>query len=325
MVTHQTEPTMGGCASCRTLPGQDHTFGCAVVWILMSTFIISLVFSGHAPNYVSTWWLPILVFTACLVFLVSACAVGDFLIRRDRRHKQPTDQENEGMAEAGKMGLDAIPDVSGNVSGGMKTDTASSSVESGHKRFQWTTGAVLIPALLVIAVAPGALGSTMLYNATLGGVASGGPHISATGSATVGAKFQGGIDDTPLSATSVNELTLEQLLDRFTLADPEQMRGKQIRFVGFVSHYIQPDAYGDIGAAPKPGQAVATFSVNRFKVFCCAADAIAYSALIISDKDLPDNQWVEVVGTVDVDNSLNAPFIVPTSIKKVPQPEVPYL
>lgn len=258
----QEDPAVDTCVSGRIVPEQENTIGYAVVWMLMSVFIVSLVFSGHAPNYVSTWWLPVLVFTACLVFLVSTFAAADVLIRGSGGQERFIAQNEGGMTTLQQARLGAIRGASVRAAG-IKTNEMSSSVERGNRKFRWTGGAVLIPALLVIATAPGSLGSTMLYNATLGGVASGGPHIPATGSSTVGAKFQGGIDDTPLSATSVNDVTLEQLLDRFTLADPEQLRGKPIRFVGFVSHYIQPDAYGDIGATPQPGQAVATFSVNR--------------------------------------------------------------
>ncbi|OKL46705.1 hypothetical protein [Boudabousia marimammalium] len=251
----------------------------AVFWLLVSVFILSLVASGHANNYVQTFWRPFLLLAATLVGLLSLSTLGQSL-----------------RQASGKNML----------------------------RTPWFAYLLLIPAVLVVASAPSPLGAAMLENSTNASSLSGSDGGSPSSSA-IGAKFQGGLDLTPLNPNQPNPLTLEELSDRFNLGDPKELWGKPLRVIGFVSHGLPEDAYGDIGEPRKPGQPKAAYQLSRFKIFCCAADGISYSAVIVTDQDIPNDTWLQIDGQIVEDDSLNAVFIKPTRITPIPQPEKPYL
>lgn len=89
--------------------------------------------------------------------------------------------------------------------------------------------------------------------------------------------------------------------------------GVKVRLVGFVTH-------------PKKNN-VATFSVTRFAIFCCGADAIPYSAPVdasaLGIDDLPDDQWVKLKGTLD---KVGDTFVVRAAeIERIEEPQNPYL
>lgn len=95
--------------------------------------------------------------------------------------------------------------------------------------------------------------------------------------------------------------------------DAKTLKGRTVKITGF--------------AMPQEGKD--TWFLARMSVSCCAADAFAYTVQI---KDIPapkKDQWVEVTGTLDPDipseDDYRPPALNATSVKKVPEPEVPYL
>jgi uncharacterized membrane protein YcgQ (UPF0703/DUF1980 family) len=72
-------------------------------------------------------------------------------------------------------------------------------------------------------------------------------------------------------------------------------------------------------------QRYGVFSLTRFYVYCCLADAIPYSVDVVPSpkQDFPDNTWLEIKGKlVRAGNEL---AVQATNIKKVPKPNPPYL
>lgn len=85
--------------------------------------------------------------------------------------------------------------------------------------------------------------------------------------------------------------------------------GTRVDLTGFVTH-------------PKRGPA-GTFSLTRFYVSCCAADAIPYSVAIDSGDNRPDDTWLRVKGTL---RESDGDFMIePASIVEVQSPKNPYL
>ncbi|AOZ72139.1 TIGR03943 family protein [Boudabousia tangfeifanii] len=114
---------------------------------------------------------------------------------------------------------------------------------------------------------------------------------------------------------AVNALPLDELTDRVSDGDPKQLTDKTVQVVGFVSP-IDQDTF--------PGQK--GWMLSRYKIYCCAADGVIYSA-IIPDGQMPKtNTWVEVTGTVDLGASKEGmPVLKVTKVKEIPEPKEPYL
>ncbi|AKK12120.1 TIGR03943 family putative permease subunit [Corynebacterium uterequi] len=190
--------------------------------------------------------------------------------------------------------------------------------EPDTSRIQWL---LLLPVLLITLCAPSSLGSAMLDNTTTGGGQSGTrPNVGVLNAS-------GSIDFPPLDPSGVNELTLEEISDRYTFGEPEALDGQKISFVGFVSH---GDSVG--GRDVASGEDTATVDadrvlVNRFKIYCCAADAIAYTVQLNGGGDFADDQWVEVEGVANMAASEGGIRLVvdAQSVTPIHSPKVPYL
>jgi uncharacterized repeat protein (TIGR03943 family) len=85
--------------------------------------------------------------------------------------------------------------------------------------------------------------------------------------------------------------------------------GTPVDLTGFVTH-------------PKRGPE-GTFSLTRFYVSCCAADAIPYSVAIDAAEDHDDDTWLRIEGVL---RERAGDFLVePSNIKEVGSPKNPYL
>jgi len=67
------------------------------------------------------------------------------------------------------------------------------------------------------------------------------------------------------------------------------------------------------------------FTLTRFYVSCCAADAIPYSVTVVDDQgaDFPDNTWLRVNGVLANDGTEYR--LVADGIEEVAEPDSPYL
>ncbi|MBN9645213.1 hypothetical protein ACFSSC_09500 [Corynebacterium mendelii] len=175
---------------------------------------------------------------------------------------------------------------------------------------------LVVPVALVSLCAPSPLGAAMLSSTTTGGD----NRVARTARA---AKASSGISFPELSDSGVNEMTLEELSDRFNFDDPAKLEGKQLSVIGFISHKkvtgVEPGRDSDAGPAGGAGQIM----LNRFKIYCCAADAIAYTAVLDTEETFDDDTWVTVTGTIVPGQS--TPTLSPASIEPIHQPKAPYL
>lgn len=154
-------------------------------------------------------------------------------------------------------------------------------------------GALLLaPAFLIAAAAPGPLG------------------LDAVERVGVQAAQNEEVDFSELPGGQITELSMRDYSDRFEWGDPKQLIGKKVKLLGFV---------GD-------GEDSASFSVNRFGIFCCAADARAYTVQIAGmERPQGEDTWVEVVGEIDIEASEFYPVLVVDSVTEVDPPEEPYV
>lgn len=85
--------------------------------------------------------------------------------------------------------------------------------------------------------------------------------------------------------------------------------GAEVDLVGFVTH-------------PK-NMKEGTYSLTRFYISCCAADAVPYSVAIQADEDLEDDTWLNITGIlVGGDDGF---LVQPTGIQEIEEPSTPYL
>jgi len=89
--------------------------------------------------------------------------------------------------------------------------------------------------------------------------------------------------------------------------------GTHVDIAGFVTH-------------PNGGP-TGTFAVTRFFIWCCIADAKAYSAQIdardLRRSSYPDNTWLRVVGTTAQRG--RRLIVEATAVTQIPRPRSPYL
>ncbi len=83
--------------------------------------------------------------------------------------------------------------------------------------------------------------------------------------------------------------------------------GTELELTGFVS-----DTHG-------PSE----FTLTRFYVSCCAADAVPYSVRVLGETRYPDNTWLRVDGVLESDGDQFK--LAAEAIEEVGEPDSPYL
>lgn len=85
--------------------------------------------------------------------------------------------------------------------------------------------------------------------------------------------------------------------------------GAEVDLTGFVTH---PRAMTD-----------GTYSLTRFYISCCAADAVPYSVAILASEDVEDDTWLNITGTLA--RSGDGFVVEPADILPIKEPASPYL
>ena len=205
------------------------------------------------------------------------------------------------LQEAEDKPDDPAPERSGEVGSSAAGDSQQQSHDHSHA-LGWS-GLVLIslPIVLGLLVPPRPLGVAALQNR----------EISA-----------GGLDSVlPAAAgsTLVKESSERTILD-WVLAFHQGDRPAETDtadVVGFVYHDEAADE--------------AAFTLTRFVVGCCAADAMAVglpvslTAGLPSEGELEEGQWVRVVGQFAASTGNDIPVLVAERLEAVPEPNQPYL
>ena len=143
---------------------------------------------------------------------------------------------------------------------------------------------LFVPALVMGIFAPSPLG------VSVGGQFSGRPKM---------------VGLTPLPKTGTYNLDLQQLYFRWLAGPADEVDGLSVRTIGFVSN------------------SAGNLTINRHVIYCCAADAQTVTAKIITDETFPDDEWVQVTGSLI--GIGEQPIIRAEKIQKIEPPLNPYL
>ena len=158
---------------------------------------------------------------------------------------------------------------------------------------------VMLPVMLGILIPPRPLGVSAL----------------ATREVSVGAVA--GMPAAIRAATAKTDAE-KNILDwayEFQSADLKQVVGREADVIGFV---YKDEQFGD-----------SAFSVARYVVSCCVADA-AYAGLLVqwpAIATLENDQWVQVRGHFELldKDGQTVPILIANSVENTPQPNQPYL
>ncbi|MCW2501383.1 MAG: hypothetical protein JWN87_3059 [Frankiales bacterium] len=148
-------------------------------------------------------------------------------------------------------------------------------------------GLLLVPAVLLVVIAPPSLGASYAQHA---GVA--GPRPGDSGPLRIG-------------ADGVAALSLWQVVGRVERGS--SLTGVPVRLTGFVA------------GADREGRALLT----RFSVRCCAADATVSQVAVALDRVPAKDTWLTVVGTV-VARDGQVPVLQPRQVAATAEPDDPY-
>ena len=160
---------------------------------------------------------------------------------------------------------------------------------------------LLLPPLTLFLVAPDPLGS-----------------FAAERQANVRVDAPDDFKALPAPRNGAVTLKLSEYVDRALYDEERSLANRDVRLVGFVS-----------GAGYSGGP---RFSISRFSITCCAADARAYEVDVHGDAIAPPKEsWVEIMGRwrpppspKGADPLVVTPAIDARSVKAIAQPEVPY-
>lgn len=158
--------------------------------------------------------------------------------------------------------------------------------------------AILLPILIVLFVPKPGLGALAASKKGAGGIVSSTLALQPP---------QGKLD---------GQLSLEEIEYASQSAEYAEavgiVEGVPVKLTGFVTH-------------PKNAPE-GTFAVARFAIFCCAADAVPYTARVVPPSGTPDyedDQWLKVVGTLGRDE--NGFFVQATEVEPISEPDRPYI
>ncbi|AEG80917.1 putative membrane protein [Corynebacterium ulcerans 809] len=168
-----------------------------------------------------------------------------------------------------------------------------------HSPMRATSWLLLVPVLLVALCAPTALGAASLR------------YTAESSGATARKNSLDDLPMEPLRSYGTNELTMEELTARFLRSDSASMMGKTVAVTGFASRSVD-----------------GTWRLSRYKIFCCAADAMAYTASLDGDAELIEDNWYEITAEVVPHSEKFNPQFPVLKIDhatQIPQPEKPYL
>ena len=168
----------------------------------------------------------------------------------------------------------------------------TTSPEPVSNRATWATAFVLIPAVAILALPPTALGSYAASRRSLAQGFAGSTELDTGGQVTLASVAAAGWSDEARRA----------LVER---------AGSRVSFVGRVTR--------------REGQSPDEFTLTRFIVSCCVADALSVQARVVgvTPGRFSENDWVRVEGTF---YPVGREVIVDASrITAIPQPADPYL
>lgn len=231
----------------------------ALVLVALGTAGLAASATGNYSAYVKPSLLPYLV-AACVALIV--LAVSPYF---------------------GSAGRDAA--------GGHGADDAGATAD-GHDHGTRVTWLLLLPTLVLMLIAPPALGAAAAGRDT--GV------LSATDLQLSRLP--------PIPAADPADLSLLDVAMRSGFDDVGGLAGRAVRVAGFV----EPAEDGG-------------WYLSRISIACCAADALAVKVEVRGAAPPPADTWVEVIGTIETTSADRPPILNAGTVRTIPEPDMPYL
>ena len=158
--------------------------------------------------------------------------------------------------------------------------------------------AILLPILIVVFVPKPGLGALAAANKGAGGIVS----------ATAGIRPPDRKPSGPVTLEDIEYAAESREYASIVGVTP----GAPVKLIGFVTHPRKVEG--------------GNFVLARFAIFCCAADAVPYSARVVSPAggpDYKDDQWLEVTGTLAKDDA--GFYVEAEDIELIEEPDSPYI
>jgi uncharacterized repeat protein (TIGR03943 family) len=328
----------------------------SVVLMLFGGVLIGITASGRFTSYVKPGFGPLLLIAGIILVLIGLLSLGQTVVgelRRARRTAgrtsgdgQPADsaadrgaQRTDGAGSGefggapatgadGEFGRNGTVGATGEAAAGESVDGGGPVDAHGHahqrSRAPWL---ILAPVLLLLLVAPAALGADAVsrnagsqaiagLDAAPSAVSSYDVYAFNDGSGTVqDSKGRRTMQFDLLPAGADPVISLKDFVMRSLYESQPVVTTIPVTLVGFV--------------APAGDGFRSGYTLARLTISCCAADASPIRVHIDgSGGPYPVNTWVAVVGTAVDGSGTSANDFVPTvkvsSVKQVQQPADPY-
>lgn len=261
----------------------------AIVIGMLGGLLLAITLSGKFTSYVKPGFKPMLLIAGAVLIVLAIVSLV-MAIRDDTRsapddpaarHDQHHDHDHD------------LP------------EPAADLAHDGHQHSTRAPWLMLIPVLVLLFVAPPALGAESVDR----GINCGVPAPAGTTYASRRVKAAD-----PLPAGSPVSLTMQDFVQRSLYDSAYSTAITDIEVVGFISR-SNCDGAG--------------YSLVRLKISCCAADAIAIRVHVDAPTQYPSNTWVTAVIRAVKNSGDQGDNYVPTatviSLTPISQPADPYL
>ncbi len=253
----------------------------SIITGLLGGLLVSITLSGRYTDYVKPGFKPMLLVAASVLIVVAIVSLVLALRADSKAH-----------IAAGGGGV-----------GGPVDHEDPDDPHAGHQHSTRAPWLVLLPVLVLLFVAPPALGSDTLTR----GITCGTPPAEGT---YYPSRRTQQMDPLPAGTT---DLTMQEFISRSLYDVNHSTAGADARVTAFVAR-TKCDGDG--------------YSLVRLKISCCAADAIAQRVHIDEPPPFPSDTWVTATIRAVKDTGDQANNYVPSatvvSMSRTSQPGDPY-
>ncbi|MDQ2845275.1 MAG: TIGR03943 family protein [Actinomycetota bacterium] len=290
----------------------------SIVVVLFGGLLVGITVSGRYTSYVKPGFGPLLLTAGIVLLLVGVISLVSIVVTETRAAKKKV------LAEAVAQPA-TVAGVPTDHDGHADHDEVDAHGHShGNSRAPWL---ILLPVLLLLLVAPTALGADAVarsggsqaiggmtpVTSSSGGTANDG-YAFNDGSGSASDDQMGGMAFPALPAGTHPADTMKDFMMRSLYDSQRSVVKNPVTLTGFIAPAGQGFHDG--------------YTVARMAISCCAADANPIRIHLAGKPPFPTNTWVSVVATSVAGTAGTANNYVPTanaiSVKQIQQPADPY-
>ncbi len=290
----------------------------SILTTMLGGLLISITLSGLFTSYVKPGFKPVLLTAGIILVLVGLLTL--MVTIRDEVRAAKAKELHAGKSYAEKSHAEKLhaerfyggqspsdePGAEDSREAYFVAPDSSHSDGHGHdhgrSKAPWL---MMVPVLVLLLVAPPALGADSVERATVCSPNNGGDGQTYASRRTD--------PSPPLPLGTPTELTMSQFINRALYDSSYSVVDNDIQVVGF----IVPSKCDDGG-----------YSLVRLAISCCAADAFTLRVHIEGAPPLPANTWVNAVVRAVKDTGNEGNNYLPTatmiSYQQIPVPDNPY-